>query len=354
MISMKFIFVKKESAESSRKHLIESKILAEGIKAIREEERIGFPVSAEKEEAARELFNKNNILFTEEDIEAESKKSPRSIEELLSAKLGDKTLFLKKSFDVIGDIAIIEGSEELKRYEKDIAEAIMKINGHIKSVYIKSDVHQGEYRIQPIKYVLGEERTETVHHENGYRIFLDVEKTYFSPRLSGERRRIAEMISLGEDILVLFSGVGPYGLAAAKLSDAKSIVCVELNENAHEHALINIEKNHIKNMSCVCADAREECKKLALSGRKFNRIIMPLPRLAHTFLKDAITVAKEGAIIHLYQFSPEEEIEVNIHSIVKEAIGGLCEYEIKHIEKAGQYAPGKYRVCADIIINNIG
>jgi hypothetical protein len=40
----------------------------------------------------------------------------------------------------------------------------------------------------------GEKRTETTHKENGVNIKLDVEKCYFSPRLSQERLRIAKLV----------------------------------------------------------------------------------------------------------------------------------------------------------------
>lgn len=350
---MRFIFVNSKDAEALRKYLVQKDIIAGSVKAVKREDEIGFPIQSEKEEGAKDFLKKNKISCSEKDIDIKIKKPSRSIEGLLSEKLKDKTKFLKKSFDVIGSIAIMEGSEELKDFERDIAEAIMKVNRHIRSVYIKNDIHQGEFRIQPIRHVLGEKNTETVHRENGYRIYLDVAKTYFSPRLAGERERIAKMIKKGEDALVLFSGVGPYGIAIAKISEAKSIICVELNQNAHEHAVINAEKNKVRNMECINDDARKACEKMAEEGKKFDRIIMPLPRLAHTFLKAALGVSKEGTTIHLYQFCPEDEIRSKITKTAENEIGGLCDYEINHIERVGQYAPGKFRVCAEIEIKRI-
>src|SRR3989338_1865195 len=113
------------------------------------------------------------------------------LKQLLGSKLTKKELrHLRTSYDVIGSIAIIEIPKELKKKEKIIGEAILKLRKEVKTVCKKAGIHQGKYRTQKLKIIAGEKTKETVYRENGCLMKLNVEKVYFSPRLSTERKRI--------------------------------------------------------------------------------------------------------------------------------------------------------------------
>jgi tRNA (guanine37-N1)-methyltransferase len=55
---------------------------------------------------------------------------------------------LNRSFDVIGNIGIIEVDDELNKKAKIIAEALLKTNKNIKTVVKKVGEHSGVYRLQ--------------------------------------------------------------------------------------------------------------------------------------------------------------------------------------------------------------
>ena len=143
-----------------------------------------------------------------------------SLKEILSNKLSKKDLqILPKSFDVVGDIAIFNKfPKELYKKSKVIGESLISINKSIKVVAIKSKNYTGRLRTLKLKIIAGEKKKETIYKENGIILKLNVEKCYFSPRLSSERLRIAKLVRPNEDVLVLFSGVGPYQCVIAKNS----------------------------------------------------------------------------------------------------------------------------------------
>ena len=98
------------------------------------------------------------------------------LKEALIGKLTEKELGeLKTAFDVVGDIAILEIDDSLKKKEKIIAETLLSLHKNIKTVLKKADEHSGEYRTQKMKYLAGEKRKETTHKEINTLLKLDVE-----------------------------------------------------------------------------------------------------------------------------------------------------------------------------------
>src|SRR3989344_5180573 len=99
------------------------------------------------------------------------------------------------SFDTVGDIIIFN-----KKISKKKAQELLKKIKHIKTVAYKSDIHQGKFRLKKVKILAGEKSKETIHKENNVLIKLDVEKCYFTPRLSEERKRINNLVKNNEEI----------------------------------------------------------------------------------------------------------------------------------------------------------
>ncbi len=269
------------------------------------------------------------------------------LKEYLKSKLTKKEYkVFPTSFDVVGDIAIFaEFPSALKEKEKVIAEALMKLHKNIKVVCKKTKKYSGKYRTPKLQIIRGEKRKETMHIENGIRLLLDVEKVYFSPRLGTERQRIANLVKPNENVLVMFSGVGPYTTQIAKM--VKKVVAIEVNPVAHKYALKNLELNKIKNATVFKGDVKKIVPKLK---EKFDRIVMPAPKNAGGYLKEAFSVAKKGTIVHFYTFAREEEFDDVRKEILAQCkkLKRLC--RIIHIVKAGEYAPHIYRICIDFVV----
>jgi len=342
-------------------------------------------------------------------------------------------------FDIIGDIVILK--PPLKYSPEEYVKKILEKHKFVRVILLQQTDVQPPYRVPEYKILWGENRTETIHKEFGLKFKVDVVRTYYSPRLSSERYRIAKMVRDGEKVLVMFAGVNPYAIYIAKFAKPKIVYSIELNPFAVKYALENTKINKVQDkIVTILGDVRKvsplillfnngdgyihsdenyiidvlssriqlnlsviefskdyriqelydkmpankkyivtnnlgflknpykydgfirmnenefyvydfienSIKEYELFGEKFDRIVMPLPKEADTFLDVAIPLIKEGGIIHLYQFMFEEEIPKKANEILDKYSSLLdFEYEILNVRKVGDIAPRQYRVCID-------
>jgi len=322
-----------KDAEKLKKELISHDLLDKDYAVKKDKDFIYFPVKKK----FKTHYEFKRRLLEKKDVQTNLKSS-------LTAKLKENDLkFLRKSMDTVGNIAILEIPDELVKKEKLIAQEVLNINKHIKTV-LKKGKHEGVYRIQKLQYLAGKKTKETVYKESNVLLKLDVEKVYFSPRLSSERKRIMEMIKKPEDVLVMFSGCAPYVCVIAKNTTAKSVYGVEINPVGHDYAIQNILLNKLTNAFAFVGDVKMVVPKLNM---KFDRIIMPLPKSADNYLEVAFSVSKKGAIIHFYDFQKEGEFDMSAEKIRKacKIAGKKC--KILNIVKCGQSAPREFRICVD-------
>jgi len=267
-----------------------------------------------------------------------------TLKDALKKELTKKELNLvPRAFDTIGTIAIFtQFPDELKKKEKIIAQKILELHKNLETVAKKTEQYSGKYRLQRIKIIAGKRTKETLHRENGVQIKLDVENCYFSPRTSSERLRIANLVRKNESVLVMFSGVAPFPLVIAKHAHPKEIYAIEANPTAHKYALENVKLNKFKNMNVIKGDVKKVLPKI---NKKFDRILMPLPKSAEQYLNMANTKLKPKGIIHFYDFAKKEEFP---KSSLKKIQKYLKKFKVKDRVLCGQYSPRAYRVCIDI------
>ncbi len=167
----------------------------------------------------------------------------QNLKHLLKGKLTDRELkFMPTSFDIVGDILIFSDfPKELEKKEKFIGECILENFKNIKTILKKTRKYSGKFRTPKLKIIAGEKRKEALYKENNAQIKLNVEKVYFSPRLAGERKRIASLVKEKESVLVMFSGSGIYPIVLGRNSNCKIIYGIEINPIAHKYALYNVE-----------------------------------------------------------------------------------------------------------------
>ena len=274
-----------------------------------------------------------------------------TLKEALKGKLTEEQISnLKASYDIIGDIAVMNSmSKGMKNKEKLVAKTIMELNNHIKTVVKKIGPTSGVERIRKVRVVLGEKRTDTTYIENGCRFRLDINKTYFSPRLGYERLRVIEQVKKNEIVYDLFAGIGPFAIPIAKR--AKKVVAIDINKNACKFLEENVRISRVSDkIDVYCGDARKviakhKWKKVA------DRVIMNLPMHAGQFLDLAFKIAKKNAIVHFYFFLPEEELfEGATKLIEKAAKKAKRKIRIINERKCGQLAPWIWRVAIDFKI----
>ncbi len=213
------------------------------------------------------------------------------------SKWGDLSSF-ESGIDVIGDIAIVKLRTGAEGKEGALAEAILGEMKNVKCVYGQEGGIEGDFRLRRLRHLGGEERTTTLHKENGIRLKLDVETCYFSPRLSTERLRIAEEVEEGERVLNMFAGVGPYSILIAKKT---SVWSCELNEAAFRFHIENNRLNKVEGrIEMVEGDAMALPERLK-GGVRFDRILMPHPSQSNLFLPAALSMLAVEGVVHYYR-----------------------------------------------------
>ena len=215
------------------------------------------------------------------------------------------------SFDIIGEVVIIEIPEDLKKpeIEAKISRNIMAMHPKVRSVYKKLGPMEGEYRVRKLELIAGEENPVTTYTESGTRMLLDVSKVYFSVRNSHERKRIASLVKPNENVLVFFAGVGPYALIIGKEHPDSKVVGIELNPVAVEYFRKNIALNKLTNVTVEDGDVRKIVS--AKYAGWADRVVMPLPKSAHEFLDCAFLAVRPGGMVHFYSIISNEDEKGN-------------------------------------------
>jgi len=336
---MKTVKVPLAKANEIKELLIEKDILDKDYSYTKEEGFIFFPVKGDV--PGLEIVEKDLVKQDRETNLKERLKGTFSEEELTR---------LKTSYDIIGDIAILEIDDEFADREKIMGQTLLELQRGIHTVLKKAGMHDGEFRTQKMSYVVGEDKTETIHVENGVKLKLDVGQVYYSPRSSTERKRISEMVQAGESVLVMFSGCGPFVFVISRNTEADEVIGIEKNPIGHRYALDNLEMNKARNVQLYEGDVREIIPA-HLADKRFDRILMPLPRSAEDFLDVALAASKKGTVIHFYDFLDESEIPQEAVAKIAEACNkAKVSFDIKEHVKCGQFSPGTFRVCVDFVI----
>jgi tRNA (guanine37-N1)-methyltransferase len=258
----------------------------------------------------------------------------------------------QRSFNVLGEIAIINFSKKAKKSDKiKFAKEILKNNCNIKTVLEKYEKFSGRLRKMKTRHLAGEKNKEVLYRENGCSFRFNVDTTYFSPRLSNERKEISSFIKKDSIVLVMFAGVAPFSIVIAKNSKPREIYSNELNREANKYAEINAEINGIKNkIKFVNGDIKKVALKLKSQNKKFDVIVMPRPNLKESFLKQAFMLSKKGTKVFYYDFCKEEEKKLIIDKIKKEAEEFKKKIKILKVKSAGETAPYKIRIRVDFIV----
>lgn len=368
----KFLKLKKKDAQDFlnliKKKLKDEKFIDKSKKILSEGEFVLFPLIQDTNKIkilAEYIDNKFSFEIIKLDSYISSD-NPQSIEDILKEQLPSNIIdLIPKSYDIIGHVAVVEFSRfkglsyrKASRYKRDFAKALLLTNNTLKSIYEKKSGIKGKFRLRDLKLLTGEGKTETVYKENNCVFNLDIKKTYFTPRLVHERKRLADYnIKDHEVIIDMFAGVGPFSIQIAMDHDVQ-IYAFDINPNAYKYLKQNIHSNNtkgqiypfninVKDLLNPTNDLGNELK------HKANRIIMNLPEKALKFIKVACFLMKlSGGIIHNYQF-------VNKPGSIEKAIENLknsLEKSFWNIEKITQcrvvkpFSPKTDLVVVDSII----
>lgn len=336
MIGLK---ISKNNANDVRKILLKRSLSNLDAKIKREDDFVIIPLIKEPEEELLMEIGQNKVEIIETDFEMQ-KRGPKSLKDYLKGKIEDSKIEeIKGSFDIIGDIVILEIPEDLDEYKQLIGEAALKFTKR-KAVYRKKSEIKGIIRTRELEHIAGEDISETIHQEFGCKLILDVKKVYFSPRLATERKRVADNVKDNEIIVDMFGGVAPFPVLIAKNHNVK-IYSIDINSDAYYYAKKNIELNKVKEKIIpILGDVREVLENKNI---KSDRIIMNLPGTAYEFLDSAMKSIKDGGIIHYYEFA--DDFKKPIEKLEKAAYPRKV--EILNKRKVRSRSPGIWHMGID-------
>ena len=259
---------------------------------------------------------------------------------------------LPSSFDIIGDIAIVEIHADLASFSSEIGKAILEINPHVRLVINKSGEVTGTFRTREFQRVAGSGTTETVYYEFSCRYKLDVATVYFNPRLSHERMRVAQQVKRDELVVDMFAGVGPYSILIAKSQPTSRIFSIDINPIAVGFLKQNAFENSVADRVIpLLGDARNLSMKEVHTVA--DRVVMNLPSEAANFIDVAIrTLRKEGGRLHFYQFiqrdTPIDSVKNSFRSIVEANNGNVESFEFCNVIR--EISPGMVQVAIDAVV----
>jgi len=253
-------------------------------------------------------------------------------------------------YDIIGNIGLVKFKRGVSvKEKKKYAAKFLKEHNSVTTVLEKTAKISGRLRTPETRFISGVRTKEALYKENGCEFRLNVDTCYFSPRLAAERKEIASLVRSGENVLVMFGGVGVYAIVIAKSRKPTRVVSVELGREPSKYAVENVKRNKVnQRVEVVQGDVR---RKVPALREKFDRIVMARPNLDDSFLDIAFKVIRKNGVIHYYGFYPEEQVGMMKQLIGEEAIRAGKEISITKVKEAGDIGTRKYRYRADIKIS---
>ena len=235
----------------------------------------------------------------------------KALENVLTKKESNELI---SAFDQIGEIIIVRIPDSLLSKKEIIGNALLDQVKIVRSVYYQASAVEGNFRTRDLAILAGEDNTETEYKEFGCRFRVDVKNAFFSPRLSTERERIANLIQNGEVMTNMFAGIGMFSIMAAKKKKC-TVYSLDINPVASKLCETNVGLNKLAGeVISINGDASGIINNQLVN--KSDRTLMLLPERSDEFLESAINTTKDGGIIHYYS---------HIHADKKTDAGKLSE-----------------------------
>lgn len=249
------------------------------------------------------------------------------------------------SFDVLGDLALIEIPSELVSKRLLIGKTLMETNPRVKKVFEKVGEHEGKFRVEKIRWVCGEKNPETIYTEWGCSFHINPNTVFFNPRLSSERQRACSFVKRGQKVVVFFGGVGPYAIEIAKHAQPGKVISIEWNPSCKKFLLENIMRNKV---SAIVEPLFGNVKKIKPRAT-CDQVIMPAPENAVDFLPFALKwLSKKGGLIQCYTFVSKESPEKEAKDKIKHILGQSVSFKISFIRKVSDFSSRKWQVCVGV------
>lgn len=258
------------------------------------------------------------------------------------------------AFDIVGDIAIIKMPSHSTVNPETAAETMMERHKNIKAVFLQKTAVRGDFRLRGLLHLAGEDNSCTVHKELGCSFKVDLKKCYFSPRLLGERLRIAQLVTPRETIINMFAGVGCFSLVIAKNVASTKVYSIDVNPAAVQFMTENIRLNRVYGKVIpLQGDSKTIIKKQL--ERCADRVLMPLPEKAFEYLPSAVSALRSsGGWIHVHVFEHATKTESSTEKVKRKVGEALMatgvSFGVQFVRVVRSTGPNWWHLVADVEI----
>ena len=296
---------------------------------------------------------------------------------------------IPSGFELVGHIAHVNLRDDCLPYKYWIGRVILDLNQPtIKTVVNKIGIIETDNVFRTFKQeVIAGNNAEpdwsiTTVYEHGCSFQLDFRNVYWNSRLSGEHRRLVQLIknsysqqleqtdcnpnTMNEKqhfvVVDLMAGVGPFAIPLTTpeqmiisknsrhppVTSNMTVYANDLNPDSVKFLEINKKKNKCSNLYCSNLDARDLIKDLQLKMVSIDHVIMNLPASATEYL-DAFRGWKTEKLplIHVYCFSLKCTDDVTTNQVIinrcSEILG--CSIEQYNIYTVRNISPTKNMYC---------
>lgn len=167
-----------------------------------------------------------------------------------------------------------------------------------KGIYERNDVPVRELEGLPQQkgFLSDPFDTKIIINENGLKFYVDLEngqKTGYFLDQQDNRRAIRHIIK-GAEVLGAFTYTGTFEIHAAHYG-ARSVLGIDISENAVKQASQNAELNNLQNVEFEAANAFDVLKQWAKDGRSYDVVMLDPPAFTKSreTIQKAITGYKE-------------------------------------------------------------
>ena len=248
---------------------------------------------------------------------------------------------LPDRWELAGDTVTLKLDPSLADRAEEIGAVYAEALG-VSAVYADISGVSGELRIPDNRLIWGEP-CDAVKTENGITYSWDPARIMFSSGNLKERGRMAKTDCSGETVVDMFAGIGYFTLPLARFGMPRRVFACEKNPVSYGYLVRNIGVNSVgKRVIPILADNRH------LVGTGFaDRILMGYVQRTSEFLPKALSLAKEGCIIHYHDTFPTGKGRQETERVFSEACGGR-DFTIEGVREVKSFAPLVSHYVADV------
>lgn len=335
---MKYIKIPSSEAASTISELMCQDVVDRNVKIRKDKDFRYVPILSQHEEELRKDYEIIECGSYERGRASPQDRIRKGLADLPSDVLSR----LPMKWEYVGDIAIIR-MDVPDVYKERIGKVYADELG-MKTVCLDGNGVSGEFRRPSMEVIFGSDTIST-RLENGIRYRFDVTKVMFASGNTDERERMKRLNCTGETVVDMFAGIGYFTLPIAKFTNASKVIACEKNPDSYEFLVKNLEINEIGNVEPILGDNRD------IPGSGFaDRILMGYVQKTSEFLPKALSMIRQGGIIHYHDTFYVNEYEENVNEI----FSNICDdYEVLQIKEVKSFAPSVSHYVVDVRIKQI-